>query len=89
MPVESKYRLMPAADLAALRVSLLTQIKQVEGVGQSHSANGRQTSQANLASLTNDLADVNAAIAWQAVAANSGNKGYASRFSCFNHYGQG
>ncbi len=88
MPVESKYRLMPAADLAALRVSLLTQIKQVEGVGQSHSANGRQTAQANLANLMSDLGDVNAAIEWQGNVANNGNKGYASRYSCFNHYGQ-
>lgn len=88
MALDTSYRTWPAADLAAMRVSLLTQLKAIEGTGQSHSANSRQTSQANLKDVAEQLANVNAAIDWQSTSADRGNKGYASRYSCFNRHGQ-
>lgn len=85
MALDTSYRTWPAADLAALRVSILTQLKAIEGTGQGHALNGRNTNQANFADLTETLANVNAAIDWQANCANQGNKGYARRFASFNH----
>lgn len=89
MPAEldTSYRTWPAADLAVLRSSILLQIKQIEGVGQSHSLNGRNASMADFDKLTNKLANVNAAIDWQANLSNSGNKGYASRYASFGNCG--
>lgn len=87
MPLETSYRTWPAADLAAMRVSVLTQLKAVEGTGQNHSVNGRSTGLADFQKLTDTLNSINAAIDWQANLANRGNKGYASRYSSFNRCG--
>lgn len=90
MALDTSYRTWPAADLAAMRVSILTQLKQIEGVGQNHSLNGRNTNQASFAELTDKLTNVNAAIDWQASLCDRGNKGYASRYACFGGpYGGG
>ena len=83
--IDTSYRTWPAADLAALRFSVLIQISNVQGTGQSHSLNGRQTQLADFDKLTKTLASVNAAIAFQANAANRGNTGYTSRFASFNN----
>jgi len=83
MAIDTSYRTWPAADLAALRVSVLTQLKQIEGVGQSHQLSGRGTTQASFADLTDKLTNINAAIDWQANLANTGNKGYASRYASY------
>lgn len=82
--LDTSYRTWPAADLAVLRSSILLQIKQIEGVGQSHSLNGRSAQMADFDKLTNKLASVNAAIDWQATLVDRGNKGYASRFASFS-----
>lgn len=87
MALDTSYRTYSAADLAALRVSVLTQLKNIEGTGQNHALNGRNTQQADFAKLTEVLTSVNAAIDWQANLANQGNKGYASRYSSFNRNG--
>ncbi len=83
MALDTSYRTWPAADLAALRVSILTQLKAIEGTGQSHGLNGRETSLAAFGTLTDKLANVNAAIDWQSNIGDRGNKGYASRYASF------
>lgn len=77
---------MSLETLNALKTSVLTQLKAVEGTGQSHSTNGRQTALPDFDKLTDKLASIEAAIEWKNTQANSGNKGFASRYSCFNHY---
>lgn len=85
MPIDTSYRTWSAADLAAMRVSTLTQLKNIEGTGQSHSGSNRNTQQADFQKLTETLASVNAAIDWQSNFSNRGNKGYASRYASFNN----
>jgi len=82
--VETSYRNMSVATLEALRLSILTQLKAVEGVGQSHSTNGRQTVLTDFDKLTLKLASIESALTWKANAANAGNNGYASRYANFN-----
>lgn len=72
--------------LTALRLSFLTQLKAIEGSGQSHSGNGRQTNLADLDKITTGLTNVESALEWKRTAANDGNKGFASRFASFNRY---
>lgn len=84
MALDSRLRSMSLATLQALRLSILTQLKAVEGTGQTHSANGRQTNLADFEKLTNRLADIESAIEWKSDPANAGNNGYASRYSSFN-----
>lgn len=81
--VDTSYRSMSLETLEALRVSLLTQIKAVEGVGQTHSVSGRQTALPNFDSLFAKLANVESALAWKRNSANAGNNGFASRHSSF------
>jgi hypothetical protein len=85
--IDTSYRLWPAADLAALRLSVLTQLKALEGVGQNHTVSGRSTAFVDFDKLTNKLASLNAAIEWQANVANTGNKAFASRYASFNNCG--
>lgn len=85
--VDTSYRTWPAADLVAMRTSVLIELKQIEGVGQSHAMNGRNVSMPDFNALTEKLSSINAAIAWQANLANSGNKGYASRYASFTSCG--
>jgi len=75
---------MSLETLNALKSSALIQLKTVEGTGQSHSANARQTALVDYEKLVNRLADIEAAIAWKSNAANAGNNGFASRYACFN-----
>ena len=75
---------MSDATLAALETSCLQQIKQIEGAGQSHSMNGRNVASANLETLYDKLANINAAQAWKAQNAADGNLGYASRYTDFS-----
>jgi hypothetical protein len=82
--IDTSYRTWPAADLAAMRVSCLTQIANIQGVGQTHSVNGKNTELADFDKVTSTLASVNAAISWQSNLANRGNRGYASRYASFN-----
>lgn len=84
--VDTSYRNMSVETLTALRLSFLTQIKAVEGSGQSHSGNGRQTNLVDMDKLTAGLTNVEAALEWKRTAANNGNKGFASRFASFNRY---
>lgn len=84
--VDTSYRLWSVDTLQAVRLSILTQLKAVEGVGQSHSANGRQTSLADFDKLTNKLSNIEAALTWKATAANVGNSGYASRYASFSDF---
>lgn len=81
---DTSYRDWPLADLQAVRTSVLLQIKNIEGVGQNHSLNGRNTALADFEKLTDRLTSINAAIAWKANQANRGNNGYASRYASFN-----
>jgi len=75
---------MSLETLNALRLSILTQLKTVEGTGQSHSASGRQTAMPTYDALMSRLADIEAAISFKSNAANDGNSGYARRFASFN-----
>lgn len=84
MALDTKYRVMSLETLEALKGSMLLQIKNIEGAGQSHSLNGRSTSQASLDTLLNKLGDIEAAIAWKKDPANAGNNGYTSRFTDFS-----
>lgn len=82
MPLDTSYRSWTVADLAAMRLSIMTQLKAIEGTGQSHSLSGRNTSMADFRALTETLANVNAAIQFQAQ--NPGDAGgYARRFASF------
>jgi len=78
---------MPEVSALFLMLSVLTQLKTVEGTGQSHSASARQTALVDFEKLMNRLADIEAAIAWKSNAANDGNNGYARRFASFNTTG--
>lgn len=82
--VNTSYRSMSLETLGALRTSILTQLKAVEGVGQSHSANGRQTTLTAFNDLTQKLVNVESALEWKANPANRGNNGYTRRFASFN-----
>ena len=84
MPIDTRYRLYPATELSALKTSTLQQLKQIEGAGQSHSINGRNSAAAQFDRLHDGLANINAAIAWQAEQGNNGNAGYASRYADFS-----
>lgn len=84
--VDTSYRAWSFATLEAVRLSTLTQMKGVEGAGQSHSANGRQTAMANLNDLATLLNNIENALAWKRNLANHGNNGFASRYADFNHY---
>ncbi len=75
---------MSIETLEALRLSTLAQMKAIEGVGQSHSANGRQTTMASLPELTKNLVSIEAALDWKRTSANSGNKGFTSRYSSYS-----
>lgn len=85
--VDTSYRSMSVATLEALRLSVLTQLKAVEGVGQSHSANGRQTTLVSLEKLNALLVNYESALEWKRNPANAGNNGYARRFASFNTCG--
>lgn len=85
--VDTSYRSMSIGALEALRTSFLTQLKAVEGVGQSHSMSGRQTTLPEIDKLTRSLANVESALEWKRNAANAGNNGYARRFASFNNCG--
>lgn len=76
---------MSVATLTALRLSVLTQLKNVEGVGQAHSANGRQTTLPDIEKLNRQLMNYESAIEWKSNLANRGNNGYARRFASFNN----
>lgn len=82
--LDTSYRTWPAEDLAALRSSTLVQLSNVQGVGQSHALNGKNTQLADYQKLTQTLANVNAAIKFQSNLANAGNSGYTSRYVSFN-----
>lgn len=83
MPLDTSYRSWPLTDLKALKLSILTQLKAIEGTGQSHSLSGRNTQMADFNVLTDRLANINAAIAWKEQ--NPGDAGgYARRFASFN-----
>lgn len=84
MALDSRLRSMSLSTLQALRLSILTQLKAVEGTGQTHSASGRQTALADFEKLTNRLADIESAIEWKSNPANAGNNGFASRYQNFN-----
>lgn len=83
--VDTSYRAWSIETLTAVRLSLLQQIKGVEGMGQSHSANGRQTALPDLEKLVTQLNNIENALAWKRNAANAGNNGFASRFADFNN----
>lgn len=83
--VDTAYRMWSVATLEAVRLSTLAQLKAVEGTGQSHSMNGRQTALVDFDKLTQKLNNIEAALDWKANAANNGNKGYASRYGSFNN----
>lgn len=87
--LDSRFRAMTLPTLTALRLSMITQIAAVQGTGQSHSLNGRQTALPDLDKLIGRLADIDAAIAFKSNPANAGNNGYASRYASFNVCGQG
>lgn len=82
--LDTSYRLWSVETLNAVRSSVLLQMKAIEGVGQSHSVNGRQTTLADHDKLVQKLTNIEAALSWKATAANSGNAGYASRYSSFS-----
>ncbi len=84
MALDSRYRLMSDATLAALESSCLQQIKAIEGAGQSHSMNGRNATMASLETLYDKLANISAAIAWKAANAETGNFGYSSTYTDFS-----
>ncbi len=86
--VDTSYRLWNVETLNAVRLSILTQMKAVEGVGQAHSANGRQTTLPDFDKLTVRLTSIEAALAWKANPANAGNDGYASRYASFGGCGE-
>lgn len=81
--VDTSYRMWALATLEAVRLSIITQLGAVQGTGQSHSANGRQTTLVDFDVLTQKLTNIEAAIAWKANPANAGNNGYASRYASF------
>lgn len=85
--LDTSYRSMSVATLEALRLSFLTQLKAVEGVGQAHSANGRQTTLPDIDKLTQKLVNVESALEWKANPANAGSNGYARRFASFRRCG--
>lgn len=87
--VDTSYRSMSVTTLEALRASVLLQLKNVEGVGETHSANGRQTSLPKLADLSQLLVNYESALDWKRNQANRGNNGYASRYASFNNCGNG
>lgn len=82
--LDTSYRLWNVETLNAVRSSVLLQLKAVEGVGQSHAANGRQTTLPDHDKLVQKLANIEAALRWKETAANGGNAGYASRYSSFS-----
>lgn len=82
--VDTSYRSWGIDTLQAARTSVLIQMKAVEGVGQSHSANGRQTALPDFDKLFEKLNNIENAIAWKLNPANRGNNGFASRTAAFN-----
>ncbi len=82
--VDTSYRNWSVATLEAVRTSILTQLKAVEGTGQSHSANGRQTALVSFEQLMDRLSSIESALRWKEQAANAGNNGYASLYANFN-----
>lgn len=88
MALNSKYRAMSSETLAALRSSFLLQIKQIEAVGQSHGISGRSHGAATLATLTQELTDVESAINFLANPANAGNIGWSSRYGAVRPYSE-
>lgn len=83
MALDTSYRSWPRTELVALKMSILTQLKNIEGTGQSHGLSGRSASMADFKALTETLANVNAAISFIDNTANTGNTGYASRYPSF------
>lgn len=81
--VDTSYRNLSLATLQALRLSMITQLGAVQGTGQAHSANGRQTTLSDFDTLTQKLVSIDSAIEWKGNPANAGNNGYASRYSSF------
>jgi len=75
---------MSDATLSALHASCLQQIKAIEGAGQSHSMNGRNVNMAAQRDLFDQLANIDAAIAWRSQNAADGNLGYARRYTDFS-----
>lgn len=81
--VDTSYRAWSIATLEAVKLSTLTQMKAVEGMGQSHSANGRQTALADLSKLVATLNNIENALAWKRNC--EGNNGFASRIANFDN----
>lgn len=79
--IDTSYRLMSVETLNALRLSALSAIESISGVGQSYSGNGRQTSHASLAQYTRQLANCDAALAYKRGVDAPYGAGYASRFT--------
>lgn len=84
--VDTSYRNWSVDTLNALRLSVLTQLKAVEAVGQTHTANGRATTLTDFDKLVQKLTNIESALTWKANAANRGNNGYASRYSSFSDF---
>ena len=83
--VDTAYRSWPLAALEAVRDSTLLQLKNIEGMGQSSSGQGRQTAHADYATLHENLTNIYAALEWKAANPNGGNAGYQSRYASFNN----
>lgn len=83
--VDTSYRNWSLATLNAVRLSVITQLAAIGGTGQSHSANGRQTTLTSFDTLTQTLTNIESAIAWKSNPANAGNNGFASRFASFGY----
>lgn len=82
--VDTAYRTWPLAALEAVRDSTLLQLKNIEGTGQSHSGQGRNTAHADYSALHEKLTSIYAAIDWKAANPSGGNAGYSSRYASFN-----
>lgn len=81
--IDTSYRSWSVETLNAVRASILVQLKNIEGTGQSHSISGRQTALPDIDKLTQKLTNIESALRFKETAANNGNNGYASRFSSF------
>jgi hypothetical protein len=82
--IDTRFRLYPAATLAALETSCLVELKQIEALGVSHSINGRNTTFRPAKEIQDDLANIYAAQQYQRSTADAGNAGIVSRFADFS-----
>lgn len=85
--VDLRYREYDLETLQVLKASLLTQIKAIEGVGQSDSISGRNMVRAAFKDVNDELKSVMAAIKYLSNQANNGNTGFASRLADFGGCG--